>query len=211
MLEVSELDLPARVQVAFCGPSGSGKTSFLHVLAALARPTRGAVVWGSTNVAALRPGAADQWRRATVGFVFQQFHLLSGLSVLENVLLPIRFGAFTVAAKQRDEALALVGRVGLDPHQRVETLSRGEMQRVAVARALLKRPALVFADEPTASLDVESAQQVTDLLCQLCRDAATTLIVATHDAELARRMDERYDIAQRSLHGRESGRGGARR
>jgi len=175
--------------VGITGPSGSGKTSLLSVLAALERPDSGKVVWGNEDVAALGEAARDRWRRHRVGFVFQEFNLLPGLSAVQNVLLPATFGAFRVPSSFRERARTLLGRVGLpDVGRPAATLSRGEMQRVALARALLFAPPILLADEPTASLDAASGRAVADLLLELARDAESTLVVVTHDPTLLARL-----------------------
>src|SRR5262245_25104065 len=175
--------------VGITGPSGSGKTSLLSVLAALERPDSGKVVWGDEDVAALGEAARDRWRRHRVGFVFQEFNLLPGLSAVQNVLLPATFGAFRVPSSLRERARTLLGRVGLpDVGRPAATLSRGEMQRVALARALLFAPPILLADEPTASLDAASGRAVADLLLELARDVGSTLVVVTHDPTLLERL-----------------------
>lgn len=190
VLDIPVLDVAAGGSLAVTGPSGSGKTSLLHVLAGLEVAERGRVAVGATDLAAMGEGARDRWRRDTVGFVFQDFNLFPGLSAVGNVLLPASFGKGRATAEERRRAEALLHRVSLrDPHQAVETLSRGEMQRVAVARALLHRPPLVLADEPTASLDPATAADVAALLAGLCAEEGSTLVVVTHDTGLAGRLE----------------------
>ena len=205
ILDVPGLAAPGRAQVALCGPSGSGKTTLLDVLAGLQRPQRGRVRWSAIELTAQDERALTRWRRASVGFVFQHFHLFPGLTALENVLLPLRLAQWTVAPAMRQRALDLLGRVGVASEARVAIMSRGEQQRVAVARALVRHPPIVLADEPTASLDRDTGRNVADLLCALCRETAATLIVATHDPELAARMDFTYEIADRHLRPRRRG------
>jgi putative ABC transport system ATP-binding protein len=205
ILDVPNMTAPGRAQVALCGPSGSGKTTLLDVLAGLQRPQRGRVRWSAIELTALDDPALTRWRRASVGFVFQHFHLFPGLSALENVLLPLRLARWTLAPELRQRALDLLGRVGVAAETRVAVMSRGEQQRVALARALVGHPPIVLADEPTASLDRDTGRSVADLLCALCRETAATLIVATHDLELAARMDHSYEIADRHLRPRRRG------
>ncbi len=185
--------------MAICGPSGSGKTTLLHILAGLEWPRRGVVRWGEIEVTALPERVADLWRRETVGLVFQQFHLFPGLSALENVLLPLRFDRWSIDPAMRARALKLLERVGVRPDSDARGLSRGELQRVAVARALLRKPAIVLADEPTASLDRDTANVVGDLLSSMCRGVNATLIVTTHDPLLAGRLDAAYDLIDGDL------------
>jgi putative ABC transport system ATP-binding protein len=199
VLDIRELAVDGGVQVAICGASGSGKTTLLHMLAGIERPRDGVVRWGAVEVTALTERVADRWRRETLGLVFQQFHLFAGLSALENVLLPLRFDHWSMPAEARARALELLEGVGVRPDGDVGTLSRGELQRVAVARAMLRKPAIVLADEPTASLDRANADAIADLLCAMCRKDGATLIVATHDPLLARRLDRMFDIVDGDL------------
>jgi putative ABC transport system ATP-binding protein len=189
-LDVPEFRVAADQAVGITGPSGSGKTSLLHVLTGIERPQARAVVWGGIDLVSLSESARDRWRRTSVGFVFQEFHLWPGLSVIGNVLLPATFRHVVVPPSLKTHARALLRRVGLGDRDRpVTSLSRGEMQRVAVARALLFAPAVVVADEPTASLDAQSASDVGDLLLDVCRDSKATLLVVTHDRPLLDRLD----------------------
>jgi putative ABC transport system ATP-binding protein len=197
VLDIPALDITGGGQVAICGPSGSGKTTLLNVLAGIELAQRGTVRWGGIQVEALSPREGDRWRRQTLGLVFQQFHLFPGMSALDNVLLPLRFDRFAIARADRERGRELMERVGVTASARVERLSRGEMQRVAVARALVKAPAIVLADEPTASLDRDTAVVITDLLCRLCREQHATLVVVTHDAALAERLDRQYALGAR--------------
>jgi putative ABC transport system ATP-binding protein len=199
VLDVPELDIAGGAQVAICGPSGSGKTTLLNVLAGIERAQCGAVHWGTVDIGAMSPRAADRWRRETLGLVFQQFHLFPGMSALENVLLPLRFDRFAIGHAERERGQELLESVGVTADARVERLSRGEMQRVAVARTLVRFPAVVLADEPTASLDRDTAAIVADLLCQLCREQHATLVVVTHDAALADRLDRQFALAAHGL------------
>jgi len=199
VLDVAEFDLGAGAHVAVCGASGSGKTTLLHVLAGIELPQQGSVQWGAVEVTALAPAAADRWRRETVGFVFQQFHLFPGVSALENVLLSFRFDRWSVPSAARERAVMLLDRVGVRATADVGLLSRGEAQRVAVARALVRKPAIVLADEPTASLDAATARDVGDLLVELCAASGATLIVATHDTRLASRLATTLDLIDGDL------------
>jgi putative ABC transport system ATP-binding protein len=187
VLDIVRLDIAAGACVAIQGPSGSGKTSLAHVLAGIERPLAGSVAWDGSDITVLPEAARDRWRHRHVGLVFQQFHLFPTLSALENVLLPARFTHVSLPAALADRARALLGTVGVRLAGDVRLMSRGEMQRVAVARALLFAPPVLIADEPTASLDAASARGVSDLLLAACAEARTTLIVITHDAALAGR------------------------
>ena len=188
-LAIPALDLQAGERIALTGASGSGKTTFLNAASGLERVRHGAVRWGDIDLATLPEARRDRWRARHVGLVMQDFHLFAGLSAIDNVLLPHRLSRALPLAEVRAEAERLLSRFGLArPAQKVETLSRGQMQRVAVARALAGRPAILIADEPTASLDAEAGAAVGDLLLELAAEIGFTLIVATHDPHLTGRM-----------------------
>lgn len=194
-LAIDNLTLSAGTRVALTGASGSGKSTLISVLTGLERVGQGEIRWGDVDICALSEGGRDRWRGTNIGLVLQDFHLFPGLNALDNVLLPARLaGAMRgdVAARAQD----LLRRVGISrPTQMIETMSRGEMQRVAIARALLRRPGVVIADEPTASLDSEAGDAVGDLLLELSLESGCTLLVATHDLALARRLDRRIRLA----------------
>ncbi|OYX70714.1 MAG: ABC transporter [Rhizobiales bacterium 32-66-11] len=188
-LDIPALHVAAGTRLAVTGPSGAGKTTLINLIVGLTRPDSGRIAWGETDLASLGEGRRDRFRAAHVGLVMQNFHLFAGLSALDNVLLPARFWSLRLDPALKARALALLERVGVRrPRQKVETLSRGEMQRVAVARAVLMRPDVLVADEPTASLDAEAGDAVAGLLCALAREQHATLIVVTHDARLVARM-----------------------
>lgn len=189
-LAVPTLEIAAGEKVAVTGPSGSGKTTFINIVTGLERTKHGSVRWGGADLASLSEARRDRWRSAHVGLVMQEFYLCPGLSALENVLLPGRLSRVRPVAELKAEALRLLERVEIErPGQSVETMSRGQMQRVAVARALVTRPAIVVADEPTASLDADAGIAVANLLLQLAGEAGTTLIVASHEKRLIERLD----------------------
>ncbi|BCP52920.1 ABC transporter [Kaistia sp. 32K] len=195
VLSIPLLEIAPGERVAVTGPSGSGKSTLVNIVTGLERATKGVVRWRDTDIARLSEGARDAWRAGNVGLVMQDFHLFPGLSALENVLLPVRLRARGVGA-HIDRARDLMRRVGLGRHdQKVTTMSRGEMQRVAVARALLRKPGVLIADEPTASLDAESGGAVAELLLELSREEGTTLLVVSHDPRLVERMDRRIRLA----------------
>lgn len=198
-LSIPSLALESGERVAVTGPSGSGKSTFVNIITGLERVQAGYVAWDGTDLAALSEGARDSWRAAHVGLVMQDFHLFPGLSAIENVLLPARLRRCADAVLQR-RASDLLERVGLTrPGQPVETLSRGEMQRVAVARAVLRRPCIVVADEPSASLDAASGAAVADLLLELGREAGATLIIVSHDERIVEQLDRRLHLVQGRL------------
>ncbi|MFO1072523.1 MAG: ABC transporter ATP-binding protein [Geminicoccaceae bacterium] len=189
-LAIPVLDLAPAEQVALVGPSGSGKTTFLNMITGLDRVRQGAVRWAETDLARLSEVARDRWRAAHVGLVMQEFHLFPGLTALDNVLLPQRLARLRLPAELLARGRQLLARVGIERlDQPVETMSRGQMQRVAVARALVARPPILVADEPTASLDAEAGLTVAELLTQLAREERATLIVASHDVRLIERQE----------------------
>ncbi|MFC4086618.1 ABC transporter ATP-binding protein [Amycolatopsis samaneae] len=165
---------------AVMGPSGSGKSTFLHCAAGLDRPTSGSVLLGGTELSGLKEKALTELRRDRIGFVFQAYNLVPSLTVLDNITLPLRFAGRTADAAWLRE---IVGRVGLDQHlkRRPNQLSGGQQQRVAVARALVSRPEVVFADEPTGALDMRTGAEVLTLLRRLVDEAGQTVVMVTHD------------------------------
>ena len=173
------------------GPSGSGKTTLLGLLAGLDRPTTGSVFLDGQNLADLSEDGRALLRAQKVGFVFQTFHLLPTLTALENVLVPLELLGFREVGGMpiRKRATELLQRVGLGDrvdHYPVQ-LSGGERQRVALARAFANRPKILFADEPTGSLDTETGLRVIELLEELNEEAYTTLVLVTHDPAIAER------------------------
>ena len=172
------------------GPSGAGKTTLLHCLAGIAVPASGEIRWAGTDICAEQAAARDRWRHRQLGLIFQDFHLIDGLSALDNILLPAYFDHWRPDAQFRRRAGDLLGAVGISAAgRRAALLSRGEKQRVAFARALLLRPAVVIADEPTASLDPDHRRQIGELLIELVAAQNASLIVVSHEAELLARMD----------------------
>ncbi len=172
--------------VAVVGPSGSGKTTLLGLCAGLDRPTRGTVAVAGEAIGALDEDRRALVRNAHVGFVFQNFQLIPTLTALENVLVPVELAGDST---REAEARSLLERVGLGErcdHYPVQ-LSGGEQQRVALARAFMNRPKILFCDEPTGNLDGETAKAMVELIFGLNRERGTTLVLVTHDLELARR------------------------
>ena len=186
-LDGIDLTIAAGEFVAVMGPSGSGKSTLLNVLGALDRPDAGSYRLGSDAVGELDDDAASSLRNRRIGFVFQSFHLLPRLTVLENVLLPQRYAAAAdpgapQRARELLERMGLKGRIDHRPGE----LSGGQLQRAAIARALLNQPALLLADEPTGNLDSKSATDVMDLLAEL-NAAGQTVVMVTHDPDIAAR------------------------
>jgi putative ABC transport system ATP-binding protein len=171
--------------LALLGPSGSGKSTLLNLIAGLDRPTEGTVTVGGIRVDRLNEANAARYRRATIGLVFQFFNLLDDLTVADNVLLPAQISG-RPAARSRQRARELLETLGIDRHADAYPgrLSGGERQRVAVARALMNRPPLLLADEPTGALDTASGAEVRKLLVDLHADGQTIVLV-THDEALA--------------------------
>ena len=188
-LEIEQLSVPPGSRLAVTGPSGSGKSTFLYAIGGLLRPQHGRVLWGGRDILCEAESARDRWRRHTVGFAFQDFHLLAELTPLQNVLLPASFERFAADRATRERAVALLEHFSV-PQARKSTasLSRGEQQRVAIARALLFDPPVILADEPTASLDAKAGDVVIDILLQLSARDGRTVIAISHDQELLRRF-----------------------
>ena len=185
--EVS-FDLPAGASLAIVGPSGSGKTTLLGLCAGLDRPSGGEVVIAGRPIGALSEDDRARVRNEHVGFVFQNFQLIPTLTALENVMVPVELRG-EGGAELLAEARALLARVGLGErcdHYPVQ-LSGGEQQRVALARAFINRPRILFCDEPTGNLDGDTAHAMVDLIFGLNREKGTTLVLVTHDLELAGR------------------------
>lgn len=190
VLRSLDLSIERGSKVALLGRSGSGKSTLLSLLAGIDPPTTGSVRIAGTDLATLDETARTEFRRRHVGMVFQAFHLVPVLSVLENVLLPIELD-HRPSGEDRDRAVELLRRTGLVDRVDAlpERLSGGEQQRVALARALVHDPELLVADEPTGNLDAHTAEQVLDLLDELCGDGRRTLVLATHSASCAARCE----------------------
>ncbi|HUE67218.1 MAG TPA: ABC transporter ATP-binding protein [Candidatus Acidoferrum sp.] len=171
--------------VAVVGRSGSGKTTMLDLLGLLLKPTSGSLLIDGVDTTKLRDRERARMRARKVGFVFQEYNLLSGLNVLENVMLPRRYVHDGNDGSTR--ALELIERVGLSDRikHRPSELSGGQMQRVAIARSMVNRPSLILLDEPTGAVDTETAQQLVDLLKQLNAEEKVTIVLVTHDLDIA--------------------------
>ena len=184
ILHPLDLTIPAGRVVAITGPSGSGKSTLLGLIAGLDAPSAGRVVIDGVDITALDEDGLARLRGTRIGFVFQFFHLLPSLTALENVLVPMEIAGRRDA---RPRALALLEEVGLSErgHHYPSQLSGGEQQRVAIARALANDPPILLADEPTGNLDSSTGRTVIDLLLNVNRARKTTLVLVTHDAELA--------------------------
>jgi len=192
-LDGIDLHIAAGEFVAIMGPSGSGKSSLLNILGALDRPDQGSYRLQEDEISAMDDDAASDVRNRRIGFVFQSFHLLPRLNVLENVLLPQRYSS-TPDEQAIQRAHTLLERVGLGSrlHHKPGELSGGQLQRAAIVRALLNQPALLLADEPTGNLDSKSAADVLELLTELNANGQT-LVLVTHDIHIANQ-------ARRTIH-----------
>jgi len=188
VLHAVDLTIPSEGFVAIVGPSGSGKTTLLGLLAGLDRPSAGTVTVGGQQLTSLTEDQRARFRADNVGFVFQTFHLIPTLTAYENVLVPLELAgkAGDGASARAHELLERVDLAGREHHYPAQ-LSGGEQQRVAIARAFANRPRILFADEPTGNLDAETGARVVDLLVSLNREARTTLVLVTHDPDLAAR------------------------
>lgn len=183
--------------VAIMGPSGSGKSTLMNILGCLDRPSGGSYILDGKDVSQLQDNALADIRNSKVGFVFQNYNLLQRTSALANVMLPLRYNRHNGGTQhdQKEAAVAMLEQVGLKErmqHKPFE-LSGGQQQRVAIARALINDPAIILADEPTGNLDSKSGDEIMDLLLDLNKQKRVTLILVTHDPDIAKH-------AQRVIH-----------
>ena len=198
--------VPAGSFSAIIGKSGSGKSTLLGVVSGLEKADAGRVVVQGQDLSSLDEAGMADLRRRAIGIVFQNFNLIPSLSALENTLLPTFFDVTTSAAARRQRAADLLAQVGLGDrmHHRPSELSGGEQQRVAMARALVNEPSILLADEPTGNLDLETGKAILELLLEMSRAHATTLVVVTHDPDIAAKANTiiemkdgriQYDVA----------------
>tara|TARA_E500000075_G_scaffold10799_1_gene8314 strand:- start:146 stop:838 length:693 start_codon:yes stop_codon:yes gene_type:complete len=200
VLQSLDLRINPGDSVAIIGPSGAGKSTLLSLLAGLDIPESGEILFQGEAFSGLSEDQRAAVRRGRIGFVFQSFQLLQGLTAVENVMLPLELTGMSVAqAKQR--AMKWLERVGLGArtHHRPRMLSGGEQQRVALARAFVDEPALLFADEPTGNLDRRTGESVSELLFELNQETGTTLILVTHDERLASRCQRILSLEDGTL------------
>ncbi len=181
--------------VAVMGPSGSGKTTLLSMLGCMEKPTSGAIFLGGEEVSKVPEAELYRVRRHKIGFVFQSFNLIDTLSAAENVAVPME-NTVKSGAERMGKAAALLDLVGLKAraHHRPNQLSAGEQQRVAIARALANDPAIILADEPTASLDTDTGRSIMELLCTLCGKQKRTVIMVTHDPRWAEYATKKFTM-----------------
>ena len=179
--------------ISIMGPSGSGKSTLLHLLSGLDRPTSGSLIYGGKDIYSLNDKELSAFRRRSIGFIFQQFNLLPVLTARENIIMPL-----LLDKKQPDEAylneltdlLGIQKRLSHLPHE----LSGGQQQRTAIARALIAKPDIIFADEPTGNLDSKSSKEVMEILQNIWRKMGKTLVVITHDSRIAKMAERQFVI-----------------
>jgi putative ABC transport system ATP-binding protein len=196
VLQLDEFALEAQSNVLIVGPSGCGKTTLLHLIAGLLLPTGGSVVIDGQDLSALSAPARDRFRGRHIGIVLQQFHLLPTLTAMQNLLVAQSIAGLPVnrvAAEAMLKALGVDERIDAYPHQ----LSVGQQQRIAIARALVNRPKLLLADEPTSNLDDEACASVADLLLGATQQHAVSLVVATHDSRLKSKIPRQLALPRR--------------
>ncbi|MFN0133292.1 MAG: ABC transporter ATP-binding protein [Phycisphaerales bacterium] len=195
-VRVNSLQLAKGEQVLLAGGSGTGKSTLLHLIAGLLDPTAGTIWVDGQAVHALHGPARDRFRGRRIGMIFQTFNLLHGFSTIENVMAGLMFSAIP-PREHRTRAAALLNELGLARHDApADRLSVGQQQRVAVARALACEPALVLADEPTASLDPENAATAMDLIQTACRHRGAALLCTSHDPAMRDRFERRESLAE---------------
>ena len=200
VLESVELKINTSDSVAIVGPSGAGKSTLLALLAGLDVPDSGEILFNDEPFSVLTEDGRASIRRGRIGFVFQSFQLLQGLTALENVMLPLELMGFSIS-DAKTKAREWLGRVGLAARiqHRPRMLSGGEQQRVAVARAFVSEPALLFADEPTGNLDRRTGESISELLFKLNMETGATLILVTHDERLASRCNRTLQLEDGQL------------
>ncbi len=193
ILNIRHFELQGGEQAVLVGPSGCGKTTLLHVVAGISRPDSGQVRVDGMDITLMPEAERDRYRAEKIGYVFQTFNLLPGFSALENVLLGMTFAA---GRSDTSRAQHLLERVGLGHRltHKPPMLSVGEQQRVAVARALVNRPKLLLADEPTANIDSGHQQQIVDLLRETCNEENVALLMVTHSPEVAGQFERRESL-----------------
>lgn len=200
-LDKISFDIKTGEFISIIGKSGSGKSTLLAQLGALDQPTSGEILVDKQDITKLSGHKQTVYRSKKIGFVFQQYNLIPNLTALENVMLGLEFGGLA-AGKRKARALELLETVGIDEDQarrRPSRLSGGQQQRVSIARALGNNPAFILADEPTGNLDSETGKAIFKLLHDLSREQNTTIIVVTHDLDIAGKTDRTYQLKDGKL------------
>ncbi len=194
VLKDLNLEIEKGEKISIVGPSGSGKTTLLNLLGTLDLPDSGKILFNGNDLTSYSKTELADFRNKHLGFIFQLHHLMPQLTLLENVLLPLLPQGNKISKEQKEWAEYLIQKVGIweQRHQKPAEMSGGECQRTAVVRALINKPELVLADEPTGALDEENAKALSALLIQLSDEENVTLITVTHSSELAGKMDKRY-------------------
>ena len=193
MISFKDWEVKTGEQWLLLGSSGSGKTTLLHILTGILKPTQGDVLLKNTSLYGLGSRALDQFRGRNIGIIFQRPHLIKSLSIAENLLMAQSFADLPTDRKRVQEALASLG-IGEKENAYPSELSQGQLQRVSIARAVINKPALLIADEPTSSLDDKNANAVLQLLLSQSNLNGATLIVATHDNRVKEAFTHRYDL-----------------
>ena len=196
-----DLEVSEGQKIAVAGPSGSGKTTLLNLIGTLDQPDKGKILFKGEDITGYSPKELARFRNRELGFIFQLHFLLPQCTVWENVLLPVLPHQKVVSKADKEWAEHLLHRVGIweQRDQKPSELSGGESQRTAVVRALINKPKLILADEPTGALDEQNAENLSDLLQKLSTEEGVTLIIVTHSAELASQMDHVYHLKNGSL------------
>ncbi len=191
VVQVPAFSMEHNQQIAMKGPSGSGKTTFLHMLAGVLTPDSGQILIDGQSMGAMNESDRDQLRSGMIGYIFQSFNLLNGFSCMENLLLAMSLNG----SSNFDRARSLLDKVGLGDrkHHLPGQLSIGQQQRVAIARALINRPKLVLADEPTGNLDPSNTDRSLELLCSLCKEWESALILVSHDPRVIGKFEHQID------------------
>jgi putative ABC transport system ATP-binding protein len=199
-LDSVSLSIKRGESVAIVGKSGSGKSTLMHVLALLDAPSKGSISIDGTEASTLNTKALDSLRNRSFGFVFQQFFLNANQTVLENVILPLKIAGVPTAEREK-RGLAALKSVELEDKtkNKATDLSGGQKQRVVIARALINNPSVIFADEPTGNLDSVTGEKIMDMLFELHKKKGITLIIVTHDPDLAKRCDRQIEIRDGKL------------
>jgi len=201
VLKALNLGIEKGDKISIVGPSGSGKTTLLNLIGALDSPEQGNVLFNEKDITGYSNSELANFRNRNLGFIFQLHHLLPQLTLMENVLLPLLPESNSISDEQQEWAEHLIKKVGIweQRNQKPSQLSGGECQRTAVVRAMVNKPELLLADEPTGALDEENAEALTELLIKLSDEEGITLITVTHAADLADQMDKKYTLKNGKL------------